>query len=188
MTDRPDQSRTVFSAPAVDPEDIEQEYQLLILQGKTPSRRILYQRALRYEAMIFDFTEDPAGITDMTWSETPTTPVEVYQQLTNWALAQSEVIQNAVLDFLEDPTEKALTDLMADLNLKEEAPKTQELSLTSAILTYCQTPRTLPDLYQLARNLLPNSERPEAAVRQITRRLIKSNKLEKTADVYCSSK
>lgn len=174
----------ILSAPRVDPDDIEQEYQLLLLQGKKPSRRILFHRALRYESLLFDFTAELSGASEISWAESPIPSAEVYERLTSWALAQSEVIQNSVFDFLEEPSEDKLNRLFKDLRIKEpEQPKPNKTSLSDAILNYCTEPRSLPELYQLSRRLI-FSERPEAAVRQTVRRLLKNGKLERSANVY----
>ena len=178
-----DDDKPILLSPGVDPADIEQEYQILLWQGKKPSRKLLYLKAKRYEASLFDFTTDLSYAQAIDWAETPVPSAEAFEQITTWALSQSETIQAMVFSFLEDPTDTGLHQILKTTGLKPAEKLPAEQSLTDKILEFCQDNRSIAEIYELGRNLL-TSKRPEAAVRQALRRLIKSGKIEESDNVY----
>lgn len=161
---------------SVSSEDINQEVALLQLKGVAhPNRALIFRRLARAEAT---FDEIPVG-SSLLWSTDPIPEPEVTQQLIDWAFQQSEAVAEMIFDFLDEPTDERVAELVDSLTAlgvplaspASQRQKHKELSLTDLVLQALQRgPQPLDALYQLAHSLQP-SKRPEAAIRQIIRRL-----------------
>lgn len=160
--------------PAVETDDIEQEMALLRLQGKNPRKDFVAKRLAHGEAI---FDEVPMNATLM-WNEDPLPDPNVTEALIDWAFTQSEAVADATFDFLDDPTTEGLNELLVFLGQEKvqvfEMELPRERSLTQLITDHL--PTTLEDLNGLARSLYP-SARPEAAVRQVLRRLNRTGQI-----------
>lgn len=170
--------------PRVQSEDIEQEAALLILQGKTPSRTLIYKRLSRGDAI---FDEIPQGST-LLFSDNPVPDENVTRQLVEWALEQEERTQQLIFDFLDDPSDEALPGLLSQLDKQGVQLYSREIkrekSLTQVILDeITKAPRTIEELYELGRQVHV-SRRPEAAVRQVLRRLTEQRILSLEKGLY----
>lgn len=180
----------ILLTPVTDEEDISQEAAILQWQGKVPNRKILRQRAARFEALLFDFSTDVPGAEPFQWSDSPVADQETLQALTSFALSQSGTLQSIIFNFLEDPTEANLESALKLLQTAgvirtdKEKPAPKPISLAEALLRYItEKDRTMSELYDFSRSFI-TSRRPEAAVRQTVRRLLKKNLIEENNNVY----
>jgi len=168
--------------PAIEDADVNQEAELLRLMGKRPNKAIIRAKLSykhRRELLFSDDAKDaqPAFLT-------PIISADVFEAITDWALAQNTLIAERIFDFLEDPSEDLLKDLLKQLRqagLVQEvakAPKTStNNSLTQLVLRSLSTgAQPIEELYELARVSI-NSQRPEAALRQLLRRLVRSGQI-----------
>lgn len=183
----------ILVTPVVTKEDIDQEMELLRLQGKNPSRAVVYRKFSRFEGLLFDSigTPDIPGAEPVPWAGDPIPSLEVMTQLVGWALEQSIQIQQAVLSFLEGRSnEKETLDQLISLGVISRSNRrymkaTRDFSytMTDVILKKFEENGEVDiyDLYQSAREFL-SSKRPEAAVRQIVRRLIRLGVISKVGD------
>lgn len=167
----------------VSKDDIEQEAALLRLMGKTPNKALIYKRLSRQEAI---FDEVPVGAS-LLWDDDPHTDPAVTEALVDWALQQTDAVAGLIFEFLEEPTDEAMAEVLK--NLKAQGveifqPDThKEKSLTQVILDLLKTrPHTIQELYDVSRSIQP-SNRPEAAVRQILRRLTKHSQISIKGDL-----
>lgn len=173
--------------PPVSSDDLEQEAALLRLQGvQNPSKRLIHKRLSRAEGI---FSEIPLGSAPL-WSEEPVPDRNVTEALVDWALQQSDEISDIVFNFLDHPEDQDLDEVIASLKTlgveiysfkrkKQSTPR----SLTQIIIAELKKhPQTTQALYELARNIQP-TRRPEAAVRQILRRLDKSGEVTVSGDL-----
>jgi hypothetical protein len=157
----------------VSKEDIDQEVALLKLEGKTNvSRSIIYRRLSRAESI---FDEVPVGAT-LLWQDQPITDPHVTETLVDWAMHQTSSIAEVIFDFLESPTEDQVDAVLEKLHslgavLEASKPAPKEIPLTQIVLEALSIrPHYKEELYALARSIQP-SQRPEAAIRQMLRRL-----------------
>jgi hypothetical protein len=157
----------------VSKEDIDQEVALLKLEGKhNVSRAIIYKRLSRSEAI---FDEVPMGAS-LLWQQSPLPDPVVTETLVDWAMHQTEKIAHVIFNFLESPTEDQVDEVIAQLRelgvtLEVAKPTLKEIPLTQIVLDALGSrPHTREELYELARSIQP-SNRPEAAIRQMLRRL-----------------
>lgn len=176
---------TELLVPPIYQEDLQQEAALLKLMGKEPSMAILLKKHQTFQEYLFDQPAENA--IPLSWGRV-IPPEETLEQLILWAMDQSEKVQQLVFQLLEHPNEKTLKFVMKKLTLEgvilHEAEPVKELSFTQMVLNLLEKdPRSLEDLYEFARNTI-TSRRPEAAVRQIIRRLIKENQLEEVNGLY----
>jgi len=155
----------------IDKADIDQEAELLKLQGKKPNRTFIRRRYQRFHNALLFWDEVPASAEPMQWEEPVLPDPSTIEKLVNWAIEQGEEITEQILFFLDNPTEEVLKVLMEDLELKPLEAR-RGPSLTNTIISYLEQPEgcTLDTLYSLARKI-HTARRPESAVRQILRRL-----------------
>lgn len=160
--------------PGIDHQDVLQEAELLRLQGKIPNLRIIRKRLSR-GVLIYDQPPEDA----QPFQESSYDP-EVTDALIDWALQQTEKIQERIFLFLEEPKHEAVPSLLIflrrqniPLNLVDSAPTG---SLSKLLMRTLQKPQTLETLYEIARSS-HTAERPEAAVRQFIRRAKKEGKI-----------
>lgn len=177
---------TPLTVPPLYRDDILQEAELLKLEGKTPSLRLLRKRAEAYEALLFaDYL--PSGATEIIWEGPQLPDFEVVEAIVNWAMEQAEATREKVLTFLEDPTEEGLKTLLPQIQL--QAPqKIKGGSLAQAILRLLSTrPHTKQELYEYARSE-HQAKRPEATIRQLVRRLTREGKIQEVShDTYSAT-
>lgn len=185
---RDDSNDTELIAPAVDLNDIEQEAALLELQGKVPNRSILRRKAMRFGAYLFSGTDELASASPINWGGGPEHHLGATNSLVDWARSQSTNIANLIYQFLEDPSDKVLTETIEKLRSlgaipagSEPLPQERE-SLPRTIHRMIQTRiHTKEELQQYVRSIHP-SARPEAALRQAIRRLIREGKIQEVAE------
>lgn len=174
----------VLQAAEVDREDIDQEIALLELQGITVNRRIVRMRMMqRTEAL---FQGEPGLIVQpMNVRSLPSD--ETIDQLLEWAIEQSREVTKLVLDFLAEPDDNTLEDVVKQLaahGLIQGSTKAPKGNLTETMLAYiAEKPRTKEDLYAYARTM-HNTKRPEATVRQFLRRTTRNNQLVEIDGLY----
>lgn len=152
----------------MDNEDLQQEAQLLRLQGITPNLSLLRKR-MAHEMDTFD--ELPFGAAPI--FDEPGYDYSVTEQLVTWALEQSIEISDRVLEFLEDPSEEELPDLLSylkDSGVKIHKVKKNTQSASQVLLRALKVrPHDPGELVEIIRSINP-SRRPEALVRQFLRR------------------
>ena len=114
--------------------------------------------------------------------------------MAKWALTQSDEVRDEILDFIENPTNDRVDEILkrlVDLSvLSEEAIEAHRStlrpkgSIADMVLRELSAtgPRTKQELYQIEANL--TSKRPRAAIRQTLRRLVKQGQVEKHNDTY----
>lgn len=170
--------------PPVLRDDVDQEVALLKLQGKTPRRSFIARRMSHQPAIFGD--DVPVGATPL-WAGEPLPDPAVTDQLIDWAFTQSEAIASATFDFLEYPTDEGLEELLVVLQgegfelFTMKAPK--ERSLTQTVLSLLRSgPLPVEELYRVIRETY-SSARPEAAVRQVLRRLSRAGTITLEADI-----
>jgi hypothetical protein len=176
-----------LQSPVVDREDVEQEAELLKLQGITPNRRIIRMRLTQHSGELL-FQGDP-GTLAQPIASTTVPPVAVVEMLVSWAIQQSDEVATAILGFLDEPSDahldKVVTKLKkAGLVTTPAKGSKNRGSLAEALARYlAQGPRSKDDLYAYARTI-HHAERPEAAVRQFLRRGLKNGTLVATDNLY----
>ncbi len=197
MEDQSNEELYLVSPPILK-DDVDQEMELLRLEGKVPNRSIILKKMLRYDALLYDFSNPAIDSCDVLWpgnSESQAN-LEAIEILVDWALTQSDQISKLIFDFLSDDI--TIDDVMKELKdhrivrstkTSEYQPRT---TLTEVILNHLdEHEMSIYSLYDLGRNFLHNSRRPEAAVRQILRRLIQREVVKKEyiggTDVYSLS-
>lgn len=164
-----------FIVPPISPQDIDQEVELLKLEGvENPKRSLIYKRMMHSE-LSFDEIPDFISVQPIL-DTTPEVDFQVTERLIEWALDQEDEIQTLIFNFLDEPTERSLKKTMKKLSQRgvelHEVTSHRGVSLTDIIRhEIISAPCTIDYLYQVARNLHP-SRRPEAAVRTILRKLI----------------
>lgn len=157
-----------YILPGTSDEDRQQLREVDKLEGKTlsRSRKVDEIKELSYGLVP---VEDAIPL----WTGEVPDP-EVIEKLSEWLLAQSEIISHAVLDYLDEPNEDQLHKVLRIIG-KTFKPVNKEITLTELITR--ALPTTLEKLYVMARRE-HRSKRPEAAVRTILRGL------EKRREVY----
>lgn len=174
----------VIQRASVEREDINQEAELLRLSGITPNKRIIRARlAGQSRELLCNFAPEEA--TPLGYlTQRPIPPTEVFEQLIDWTLAQTEDIQAALFNFFEDPEENIdqtlqfLQDAAIIDRISLDTPKTTSL----AEIMRAALPATKESLSTLIRQVSPTTERPEATVRQFLRRGTQHGTLAITSD------
>jgi len=168
----------------VDPQDVEQEAELLRLQGINPHKGIIWKRLAHKEAI---YDEIPSGAS-LLWSDEPYPDPLVTEELVKWAMGQSEAISEVIFNFLESPSDEGVDEVTQQLKslgvdlFSREVKK--EKSLTQIILELLEKKAySLVELYEIGRALQP-SNRPEAAVRQIMRRLTREDRVKLMGELF----
>lgn len=186
------EEEVILIRPAVEKEDIDQEIELLKLEGKVPSRAVLYKKFSRYEGVLFDSIGSPDLSGQPPWASAQYSSLETINRIVDWSLVQSDMVQSLVLEFLDSEIEvdEVITILVKEgvITKPKKYPKLPTITLTDEILALFSERREIHiyDLYEMAREFNSSSKRPEAAVRQIIRRLVRSGVITKEgAYVYC---
>lgn len=171
--------------PEVSAEDVEQEYQLLMLEyqnnplrgTETPSRDIIRKRLQgRMSESLVGEVPIHAQAIDMGGGDETQRRVEASIKLVEWSFSQEKEAQNIIIAFLEDPSEHMLTitiNRLVRLGYIDTVTYTPEAPASLADLLRRQLEQNgimaFADLYEIARNQHV-SKRPNAAVRQTLRR------------------
>lgn len=171
-----------YFLPLPDREDVEQEMALQRLLGKEPKRpprSVVYGREMSYGLIT------PDGVPPLDTGSSVN--MEALETLMEWLQTQSDQIQVAVLAFLADPENtrrwKTVARLINIVEIPQPSPEEKRRSQSLVGLILRVLPANIDDLYQMARQQHP-SRRPEAAVRQILRRLTREQKVVKRGDLY----
>lgn len=201
--------RDYLIPPIIEYDDIKQEVELLKLQGhERVNRRFVRQRLLakQREFLFWDELMDLEGIVNLRvlmsgGSREAVLSPDQYSHIMTWAAEKGDEILDRVGDFLEEPSEEALVELLSFLtatgviqpvtkhilperSAPDPLPGHHATSLTSLFLrAFKQQDQeiSVDYFYQVARQE-HQSKRPEAATRQILRRLTRDGTLLKTDD------
>lgn len=183
MNDRPDfDNPFILQAADVDSDDIDQEIALLELQGIKVNRRIVRMRMMQRTEALF---QGEPGLIVQAIDTRPMPSDETVDQLIAWAIQQSAAVSRLVLDFLAEPDEDRLEEVVQFLRaagLAQGSTKAPRGNLTETMMHYiAEKPRSKEDLYAYARTM-HNTKRPEATVRQFLRRAVRINQLVANTD------
>lgn len=107
---------------------------------------------------------------------------EAVETLLEWMFDQSDQIQVAVLAYLSDPSERRFKTVLRLIDRATEEVRPRQ-SNTLVDLVVRVLPATLEDLYKMARRE-HQAKRPEAAVRQLLRRLTAEGRIVKKGELY----
>lgn len=172
--------------PYVDPDDITQEAELLRLQGKIPSRKLIQLRLAQDHILSFSrlgFIEEDVNLP---WGSTRIN-VQAIEDLTVWALTQATDVQKAIWTFLESPNpEEALVETLTtlqDLNIQLHLPKEKPTKSSLAEVMMRSLPATKEELITIATDLI-TTKRPDSTVRQFLRRKIKQGHILEIEGTY----
>lgn len=180
----------------VDPQDINQEIELLKLEGiKNPSRSLIERRMKNHQPLLFGITTESFINEPLPWQTRSITSLEDTSALTEWALSKSDRIQDLILNFLEEPKEDEVDQIISQLEKEgieiHRSISIKEIPLWKQLLDQIQDRGfcTISELYEYGRSYITFSKRPEAAVRQAIRRLLKAGLIIKEEqDVYSISR
>ena len=159
------------------PEDIRQEMAISHLTGKKASmRRLQGPKDLGYGLR-------PASDAIPVWSIVHRPDFTTLEKLTEFILDQEESIKREILAYLVEPNESQLSVIIKALGIEQRpAPQKPPITLTDLILK--ALPATLDELYALAR-VAHQSRKPEAAVRQNVRNLIRRERIAWEGERLC---
>lgn len=165
--------------PAVDQEDVWQEIRIWSWMhgGRKPSRRVI-EAKLAGEVRTATYGEVPEE-GQSPWQHPPVPSAETISKIVEWALEQADPVQKAIWGFLEVPEERLepTLDLLGALGLLKGQKQSKAPKGSLQALVFRSLPATLPELYELARQEMTTSKRPEAAVRQAIRTLVGKGKV-----------
>lgn len=181
--------------PEIDQDDVEQEYQLMMLEYKnnplhgaeTPSRNVIRKRL--QSRMGLSFSEIPINASPMGDDDELDRRIDATAQLIEWSFTQPTEVQNIIIDFLREPTEYKLTITLNRLTKYGviepstfEVPRRPE-TLADLLKRQLQTSKqlTMDELYEIGR-MNHVSKRPHAAVRQTIRRFESSGQIMRVGD------
>jgi len=117
------------------------------------------------------------------YQEQPVPNLEAVEELVRWALKQTEMIQEVIWAFLDDP-DGMLETTLEKLGLEEkEATRDERKPISSTQLVRDSLPATYDELLILVQANTFN-KRPAATVRQILRRLTRTGEIELVEGVY----
>lgn len=161
--------------PLIHQEDIDQEVELLKLQGVTTVRREFVRRRLTPREALYGLSL-PERLESPIQTEDLLPDPEVLERIITWASGQGEEIFELIIDFLDDPEvelDRVLKTLQTS-GLIERPKRPQKIkSLRGFLMTQlAHRPHSLSELYELTRQHHP-AARPEAATRQTLRRLLR---------------
>lgn len=166
-----DQSLPVLQLAAVTKEDIDQEAALLRLQGITPNKRIIRSRLLGQSRHLL-YNTAPEDATPLAYLvQTPTASDEAIERLIDWTLQQVAPVQEMLWRFITNPeTELEATLVFLQEHQLASTTRTPSTAVSISQILRDALPATKEELYTLVRALSPETERPEATVRQWLRR------------------
>ena len=185
--DYSDQSEDfILLTPRVEEDDVRQEAELLRLEGKEPSKKIIRRRLLsRNRVLSFYRLFSPAP---PPWARSPAVNTETLYQLVTWAMEQTRPIQEVIWTFLETPDD-LLTTTVEELQRlgviqppESSSSKRGGHSSSLAQLILRSLPATLEDLTKLVQTESPETRRPAATVRQVVRRYQRKGEIRTTKE------
>ena len=164
-------------------DDLEQEARLQLLTTAIVASKLWLTKRFESNCWLL-YSSDlelPRNAEPVEWADHNPDP-EIIYELAKWALHQSEIIQNQVYDFLDNPSDQKADHLIKELNLKEPE-KLPQPSLAGIILReLLRGPKTIDQLYELEELII--AKRPRAAIRQALRRLEIENKVYHGEELY----
>ena len=172
-------SREPLLAPAVLRADVQQEAEVARLLGKTPSKSIITKKLGTQGIMTFSSLSDLRGGFSSAWGPERSS-YEATAKLIDWALTQSIRVQVLVFEFLENP-DPDITHIVEQLTAQgvtiQKTPVTSK-SMTATSVILQSLPATYESLVEAIRHWAAGTtKRPEATVRQVLRRLIRTGKV-----------
>lgn len=160
--------------PPITREDDEQEALLAKLENRAyrGGYRFAYSRRPRE----YGYGLLPSDAWHMPFAPEAPDPATV-ERLIGWVMSQERHVAVRVMDYLDDPSSESLERIkeVVDVGMTMEIKHNRPATLTDLILR--TLPASMPELYNLARREHV-SKRPEAAVRQIIRNLVKRGTIE----------
>lgn len=178
----------IIQSPVIDRDDINQEAELLKLEGViNPSKSLIAKRlANQQPASLF---QGEIGSIARPLEVSPGVNIIALERLVQWSIVQSERIQQAVTAYLDDPNDEVFGRTIKILQEEgiikiEPKPPANAFSFSAALIRLLERePKGLEihDLYTWARGI-HSAKRPEATVRQTLRRLVGNNTLMLTED------
>jgi hypothetical protein len=168
---------TLHFLPAMSEEDRRQDFALAKLERgidkHRPPASAVFGRELAYGLGAPDFALP-------LFSEPAYNP-EAMDKLLNWMFEQEDQIQAAVIAYLEDPSDRRLKAVLKIIDVAAETVYPKPMTLIQLILRIL--PAKKEELYRVARDQ-HNAKRPEAAIRQILRRLTLEGRIELKGELY----
>jgi hypothetical protein len=166
-----------------DYDDVNQEAELLKLQGIVPNKRIIRQRlALQAPELLFNLGPDEA---EPIYHQHPTPSLETMEQLIDWTLQQAGPVQEQLFRFLDDP-EAQIDETLRFLEQHEvirPIRPSEDVRIPLAEIMRNSLPRSRGELATLIKEVSPSTRRPEATVRQFLRRGLNQGTLRIIDDV-----
>lgn len=194
------ENQDIFLLPHISKDDIDQEIELLKLETgiERVSRSIIIKKLRKQERAVLSSFDMEIDFTPL-WQESSFTvaQLQAIEQILDWASHQNDLIQAEVFRFLDEPSHdnlREIINLLVDNGIinrtsRRRAVKVKQqhrrsFSLTQLIIKALKTRSyMIDDLYELARQN-SSAERPEAAVRQTLRRLVRKGYVIQTGDIY----
>lgn len=172
-------------------EDIEQEFLLRKFLEKPVSKSILRRKASRERELLFPSEYWEEGVPIFPLQPQAIVHEETYHRLVLWASSESDTVFALIVDFLQSPSEENLHKTIGLLELEGvplyplgDDEQVKEIPFSKLLLSVLDTPRTKEELYEFGRRQLV-TKRPEATVRQLLRRFLRSGFIiEDPKDVY----
>lgn len=118
----------------VEPEDVNQEVELLKAQGTTRVNRSFVQQKLHrlaYDHLNYDELATATGEEGEPWETLDYQPerpvwIEAQERIVDWALDQTQYVQSVINQFLEDPIENYELTIQALIEAKIIKPELEE--------------------------------------------------------------
>lgn len=168
---------TTYLFPPNTPEDVEQDLHVARLEGRELRHSRWHHSSVNSETG-YGLNADGVG---QVWPRPEGVDPDVTERLISWVIQQQMFVTLAVLEYLEDPTPDHLQHvltLVTEVNQEARSERRRDPTLSSLLIR--SLPATRDQLYELARREHP-SRRPEAAVRQTLRNLIKQGRVREDA-------
>lgn len=189
--DTGDSQSTFDAANLIDVQDVNQEAELLKLEGITPHRGLIKKRLIHASGMLSYFHDLPDTATAIQISPEPLSELD-YNLLVQY-LYSLPIPADIVSEFLDNPDDEAtldilLTELYAVSSLtpkhwKESKPKYKSLKIILLETIQERGKMSLEELFQFGSSIHV-SKRPTQAVRISLRRLIQSKDIEEKNGIY----
>lgn len=165
-----------YLLPGTLPEDIKQEMAIARLTGKKASMKKLMDR----KDIGYGLQPLPEAIP--IWSIVTRPDYRLFEELAQYILAQEESLKKEILAYLAEPDDGRLATIVRALGNEIQVERKKPLTLTE--LLFKNLPLTLAEMYVFARAAHP-SKKPEAAVRQIIRNMLKRKEVAWESELLC---
>ena len=172
--------------PFISPEDINQQAELLKLEGKVPHRGIIKKNMLN-DIPELSFSNSLPLSAKPVYSPPEPISASNYEKLLDYLL-NTEIPESIIYNFFENPDDKdALKKLLSALYRKGlltkkewESTKPKRKFLETLILEWLQRTgeKTLEEIVEYVTSIHP-SKRPASAARTAIKQLIKANKIQR---------